>query len=629
MIKFACCIPGGSLMPEGVAEVPASPAEDIVRKCRYLLDIGYDMTECSGGMLSGLNDEEIKYLTDENSRSPLGLVAVNSMFPGSWRLSDPASDKDEYLRHAEKILAIMEKLGAKYAVFGSGAARWLHSDCDSEKSRKTLYDFVLRLAELAKKYGVMLLIEPLRHTESNIFVTVPECGEFIKSAGNENLRLLCDAFHMAEEKTPIASALGYLPLVRHCHISEAPMRVIPGKKDSADLSYNVRFLAELEKRGYDGCVSVECFFDDFTRDSKSALEYMKEVMKMEKTVFRFKAVRDMTAEPVFIRLAEGEIPAGMTSLICGDNVFPASKKGDGVIAVISAKRGEELTMTAASVPVGGCSAEALDDRIDMKINGKHFSDYVFKGQNKPYFGQIVDENGVGFTRLDLTAEEHPHQRSLIIAVGDVNGVDCWNEYGNYGLVKNESVMKIVSSSAYASFTAHNRWTDLENKPLLSERTTYTVYNQPNDARVLDIETVFKADYGDFTFGATKEAGPLGIRLRDELKVDSKQSKIKNSWGAETEAECWGKCAEWCDYYGDLDGIGPMGVTIFDNMKNERFPTAWHVRSYGLFAANNLFFKGGFTVKAGESVTYRYRVIFRRREMTNEEISNRYVIYSLT
>ena len=72
----------------------------------------------------------------------------------------------------------------------------------------------------------------------------------------------------------------------------------------------------------------------------------------------------------------------------------------------------------------------------------------------------------------------------------------------------------------------------------------------------------------------------------------------------------------------------MGITVFDNSKNERHPTAWHVRAYGLFAANNLFFKGGFTIQAGQSITYRYRVIFRRRSMTNEEISDRYVIYTL-
>lgn len=130
------------------------------------------------------------------------------------------------------------------------------------------------------------------------------------------------------------------------------------------------------------------------------------------------------------------------------------------------------------------------------------------------------------------------------------------------------------------------------------------------------------------FGATKEAGPLGIRVRDEMRCDIGNGHILNSWGARGENECWGRSAEWCDYSADIDGAGQMGITVFDNCKNERHPTAWHVRAYGLFAANNLFFKGGFTIQAGQSITYRYRVIFRRRSMTNEEISDRYVIYTL-
>ncbi len=56
MIKISCCIPGGSLMPEGVAGVPEGPVGQIVSKCRYLLSVGYDCTECAGGMVAGLSD---------------------------------------------------------------------------------------------------------------------------------------------------------------------------------------------------------------------------------------------------------------------------------------------------------------------------------------------------------------------------------------------------------------------------------------------------------------------------------------------------------------------------------------------------------------------------------------------
>lgn len=350
---------------------------------------------------------------------------------------------------------------------------------------------------------------------------------------------------------------------------------------------------------------------------------------MEKVVFEYNALRKHEYEPVYLPF-DGTIDGEITALTDGKNIFPAAKYKYGVIAVISTEGAGKITLESCDGKVGGCSAVLEKDRVNVSINGKHFSDYVFSGYNKPFFGQIADENGIPFTRLDLETKEHPHQRSLFIAVGDVNGIDCWNEFGNYGLVKNVAVTDVVSTSAYASFTAENRWTDIDDtKSLITERTKYTVYNQPADVKVLDIETTFTADYGDVTFGKTKEAGPLGIRVRDEMRCDIGNGIMKNSWGGVGEGECWGRSAEWCDYSADIDGVGDMGVTVFDSCTNERHPTAWHIRAYGLFAANNLYFKGGFTIKDGESITYRYRVLFRRRKMSGEELSDRYVIYTLS
>jgi len=68
----------------------------------------------------------------------------------------------------------------------------------------------------------------------------------------------------------------------------------------------------------------------------------------------------------------------------------------------------------------------------------------------------------------------------------------------------------------------------------------------------------------------------------------------------------------------------LGIAAFDDEMNERFPTAWHIRNYGLFAANNLYFKGGFTIKAGESLTYRFRVVFHE---DNSAVADRYILYA--
>lgn len=350
---------------------------------------------------------------------------------------------------------------------------------------------------------------------------------------------------------------------------------------------------------------------------------------MAEIPFKYTPIRDLIAEPVYLK-SDADC-AGITSVHFGERVFAASPYGEGVIAILTGERGIEMTLTAGYEPMEKVYVERISDehKVSISVGGAHFSDYVYDPAiYKPYFGQITDDSGNPFTRLDLTTKEHVHQRSLIIAIGDVNGVDCWNEPADCGIIRNESVTDVVSASAYGSFTANNRWIDHDGNPLMAESTKYTVYNQSDECRALDVEITFKAEFGDVVFGPTKEAGPLGIRLVDALREDIGTGTLSNSWGGVGEKECWSRSAAWCDYVGSPEGAGVMGVTVFDNEKNERFPTAWHIRSYGLFAANNLYFKGGYTLKSGESISYRYRILFRRREMSRDELSDRFVLYTM-
>lgn len=632
MVKLGCCIPGGSFMPEGEAAVPESVVDKIINMCRYLVKIGYDYTESSGWMLVGLSDEEIDKLVAADKEDPLRMIAVNSMFPGDFRLADPDADHTPYVAHAARLFSIMERLGARYAVFGSGSARSMRDSYDPEKSKAALYEFLHNIGAEAEKHGVTVVIEPLRKRETNVFVTVPETADVLRELNDKNVQLLYDSFHMAEEGTDLSAVGENIGFLRHCHMSESPERTYPGLNRKGTLTYNRIFASELVRLGYEGAVTAECGFDDFEGDTLKALEYMKKIFSGE-TVYEFTPQRELREEPVYLKPVSGVVKAGTTALSADGRIFPATPYKDGVIAVLTAPKGQPLTLkTVCGTEPAVVKAELDDEKkcVAVTINGHNFADYVFCPKfNKPFFGQIKDDNGIGFTRLDFEAKEHPHQRSVFVAVGDVNGIDCWNEYDDkFGYVRNESVSDLVSGTAYAAFTAHNRWTDHDGNPLMREHTEYRVYNQSNRCRILDMAITFAADFGEVKFGPTKEAGPLGVRMRDELRADIGCGQLSNAWGGIGEDECWSRSAEWCDYYGEPDGIGPMGVTVFDNEKNERHPTAWHIRAYGLFAANNLFFKGGLTIPAGESLTYRFRILFRRDVMSKPELDERYVLYTL-
>ena len=77
---------------------------------------------------------------------------------------------------------------------------------------------------------------------------------------------------------------------------------------------------------------------------------------------------------------------------------------------------------------------------------------------------------------------------------------------------------------------------------------------------------------------------FGLRVATSMDVTSKKGgKIINAEGIEN-TPAWGKPSPWVDYTGPVGGK-TVGVAIFNHPSSFRYPTTWHVRDYGLFAAN--------------------------------------------
>ena len=81
-----------------------------------------------------------------------------------------------------------------------------------------------------------------------------------------------------------------------------------------------------------------------------------------------------------------------------------------------------------------------------------------------------------------------------------------------------------------------------------------------------------------------------------------------------------------------------GVAIFDDPKNLHHPTWWHARDYGLFAANPLGWHdfepkttavgaGSYTIPAGGSITFRYRVLIHLGDENAAHLAERYADYA--
>jgi len=68
-----------------------------------------------------------------------------------------------------------------------------------------------------------------------------------------------------------------------------------------------------------------------------------------------------------------------------------------------------------------------------------------------------------------------------------------------------------------------------------------------------------------------------------LLTEDQAGRMVNAEGAQMQEQVWGKRSPWVDYSGTVDGT-EAGIAIMDNPSNPRYPTYWHARAYGLFAA---------------------------------------------
>lgn len=244
----------------------------------------------------------------------------------------------------------------------------------------------------------------------------------------------------------------------------------------------------------------------------------------------------------------------------------------------------------ASRSKGGVKIDDVDKKLRVEINGKLFTEYNFQDVPRPFFYPVIGPTGVPIIRhypmkntYPDEAKDHVHHKSLWFTHGEVNGHDFWGEGRSSGKVVHDKFLAVSSGRKVGVIKSKNKWVAKSGEVVCTDTRTHRFYNR-RDEQVMDFEITIHASEGKVVLGDTKE-GSMAIRLTPTMRLKGKVGKghIVNSEG-QTDGSTWGKRAAWCDYYGPVEGE-TVGVAIFDHPSNPKHPTWWHVRDYGLFAAN--------------------------------------------
>lgn len=293
-------------------------------------------------------------------------------------------------------------------------------------------------------------------------------------------------------------------------------------------------------------------------------------------------------------------------------------------------------------PKAGVQITELPDRLHVEVNGRLFTEYFFMDVPRPYCYPLIGPGGAAMTRdwpmksSPNEEHDHPHHRSFWFAHGAVNGQDFWSELKGFGKTVHERFLAIQSGPERGVIEASNRWVAADGHLVCTDARTLRIYSPADtNEQVFDFEITLFAVNGDLTLGDTKE-GTMSLRLAETMRLKGKvgHGHIVNSAGVRDE-QTWGKRAAWCDYYGPV-GSNIVGAAIFDHPQNPRHPTWWHVRDYGLFAANPFgrhdFEKladktaGDLVVPSGQSVTFRYRFYLHTGDTGQGKVAEKFGDY---
>ena len=323
---------------------------------------------------------------------------------------------------------------------------------------------------------------------------------------------------------------------------------------------------------------------------------------------------------------------------------PFPRSGFVALAAAIAIGGAALSAQAPKVAIKSLPAEK---KVEVTVDGKPFTAYMWPDTlEKPVLYPIHTGKGTvvtrGFPPGEGERQDHPHHVGLWLNYGDVDGFDFWNnsdavkpeQKPKMGSVKHREVVKAESRGNHATLQVKADWVAGDGKVRLLETTTFTFRAAADGTRMIDRVTTLAAAPGTGTVRLTdNKEGMLGLRVIRALEDATEKGnagtaasgQYLSSEGVVGKA-VWGTRGAWTRLTGQVNGQD-VTVAMLDAPGNPGYPTFWHARGYGLYAANPLGQAAlsnnkdtlNFSISEGTPATFRYRVLFLDGKPTVEQM----------
>lgn len=226
--------------------------DDLEAACARAAALGFDAVEIFARSAEELNARDLKRLLLQHR---LALAAMGTGAGWVIRKLSLTSPDAQVRRRAREFIGAIVDFAAGFgapAILGSMQGR-AEGDVTRDQAIAWLREALEQLGPRAHAQGVPLLFEPLNRYETNLVRTVDEALDLLAPLRTQNVKLLCDLFHMNLEEADLAAALRKAgPLVGHVHFADSNRR-------AAGFGHTPLppVLAALRELGYAGFLSAE------------------------------------------------------------------------------------------------------------------------------------------------------------------------------------------------------------------------------------------------------------------------------------------------------------------------------------------------------------------------------------
>jgi len=253
------------------------------------------------------------------------------------------------------------------------------------------------------------------------------------------------------------------------------------------------------------------------------------------------------------------------------------------------------------------TAVKVGSKINVTINGKYFTSYVFSDDEKYPFFYPVNGPLSGGSVTSMRNGEYPHHSSLFFGCDLVNGGNYWQEGLERGRIISVNAQIIKEGGDTVIITDECIWSRPGALSPIKDTRKYTITAPSATLTQIDAEITMEM-LMDVVIKKTNHS-LFSVRMAADLSVLNGGTLV-NAEGINSEKETFGKRSAWMDFYGKR-GTATEGIAILQHPSNPWYPSPWFTRDYGFMSPTPMYWPQNdidTQLKKGEVLKLRYRVL---------------------